>query len=112
MMDSIPYRGAAFALAAMCSTYALAQPSLPRAHPADPSATAPAPAYRSAFEGYRPFRDEAPLPWRGANEEVARIGGHLGMFGGAAAATPPTAAPGSTVKPQAVTPHHHHGGRR
>jgi len=53
-------------------------------HPADPRAAVPAPAYASAFSGYRPFRDEPPAPWRAVNDEVARIGGHLGMFGGGA----------------------------
>lgn len=110
-MDSACSCGAAFALAAFCISTALAQPVPARTHPADPDAAAPAPAYRSAFEGYRPFRDETPLPWRGVNEEVARIGGHLGMFGGAAAATPPTATPGSTAKPQAAVSHHQGGPR-
>jgi hypothetical protein len=48
--------------------------------PADPQARAPAPVYRSAFEGFRRPED-APRPsWRKANEEAARIGGHIGIL--------------------------------
>lgn len=52
-------------------------------HPADPQATVPVPAYTSAFAGYRPLRDEPLASWREVNNEVARVGGHIGMFGGA-----------------------------
>ncbi len=51
-------------------------------HPADPQAATPPAAHRSALEGYRAFRDEKPLSWREANDEVGRVGGHLGLFGG------------------------------
>jgi hypothetical protein len=63
--------------------------------PADPQAKVPAPAYVSAFASYRPLRDEPLAPWREINEEVARIGGHIGMFGGAHA--------GHGVKPAPAT---------
>jgi hypothetical protein len=101
-------RGAAGVLAALAVTTAAAQGIAPP-HPADPAAAVPAPAYRSAFEGYRPLRDEAPVAWRGANDEVARIGGHLGLFGGAQ--TPAQPAPGG-AKPAPASPHGHHGGAR
>ncbi len=39
------------------------------------SGQAGAPVYRSAFDGYRPFSDQAVVPWREANELVGRIGG-------------------------------------
>ena len=32
-------------------------------------------AYRSALEGYQPFTDSKPVPWREANDNVGRIGG-------------------------------------
>ncbi len=32
-------------------------------------------AYRSAFDGYRPFSDQALVSWREANDLVGRIGG-------------------------------------
>jgi len=60
---------------------AAAQQSVKTA-PADPQAAVPAPAYTSAFAGYRPLRDEPLAPWREVNDEVARVGGHIGMFGG------------------------------
>lgn len=74
-------------------------------HPADPQALVPPPQHASAFNGYRPFRDEKPGPWREINDEVARVGGHLGIFRsnapaaqGAAPATNPHAGhhPGAT----------------
>lgn len=40
---------------------------------------APAPpdslAYRSAMDGYKPFKDEKPTPWKAANETVGSRGG-------------------------------------
>jgi hypothetical protein len=51
-------------------------------NPADPRAPAPAARYESAFAGYVPYREEKLAPWREVNEEVGRVGGHVGMFGG------------------------------
>jgi hypothetical protein len=46
------------------------------------------------------LRDDALAPWREINDEVARIGGHMGMFGGAHAGhgvkPAPTTAPGGS----------------
>lgn len=67
------------ALAALTAGAASAQTGV-RPDPADPQARTPAPVYRSAFEGFRRVED-APRPnWREANEEAARIGGHLGIL--------------------------------
>src|SRR5688572_33079263 len=61
------------------------------------AAAAQQPQYESAFAGYRPYREEPAADWRGINEEVARVGGHLGVVGGASghaghgAATVPSA---------------------
>lgn len=60
----------------------------PRA--ADPAAPAPGAAYRSAFDGYRGFRDEPIADWRVLNDEVGRIGGHIGIMRGSAGAAAPT----------------------
>lgn len=44
-------------------------------------------AYRSAFEGYQGFSDAKPVPWREANDNVARIGGWRAYAREAAGAT-------------------------
>lgn len=61
------------------------------ANPADPRAVVPPTQYPSAFTGYRPFRDEKPAPWREVNDEVARAGGHLGIFRNPSGGTTPNA---------------------
>jgi hypothetical protein len=43
--------------------------------PADPRAEAPPLVHRSPFATYRVFTGDGPGSWRGANDEVARIGG-------------------------------------
>jgi hypothetical protein len=48
--------------------------------PADPQARAPAPVYRSAFEGFRRLEEDRRTNWREANEEAARVGGHIGVL--------------------------------
>ena len=52
-------------------------------------------AYRSAFAGYRPFKDQSVASWRDVNREVGQIGGHAGSLGraGAPRATVPSAQP-------------------
>ena len=40
---------------------------------AQPAPTVP--DYKSALEGYRPFADAKPIPWKEANETVYRRGG-------------------------------------
>jgi hypothetical protein len=69
-----------------------------RKHPADPSATAPAPTYESAFAGYQPLGAEKPGPWRELNDEVGRAGGHIGILrsGATAPATGNTGNTGNT----------------
>lgn len=73
------------ALAAAWLPSAAAQQAT-RSHPADPAVRVPAPKYQSAFSGYRPLREEPVAPWREVNDEVARIGGHLGIVRGQAPA--------------------------
>lgn len=53
-----------------------------RPDPADPRAHVPPTPYRSAFEGYRSLEEAKPIPWRDANDEAARIGGHIGILRG------------------------------
>lgn len=67
-----------YLLAALTAGTASAQTGK-RADPADPHARAPAPFYRSAFEGFRRLEDGPRAGWHEANEEAARIGGHIGI---------------------------------
>lgn len=93
----------AFATLATIAQLAAAQQRAP-AHPADPAAPAPAVRYESALSGYRGFREEELVSWRDANDEVARIGGHVGIVGGAGrgvSATKP-AAPAAGTAPAAT----------
>jgi hypothetical protein len=66
-------------LAALAAGTATAQ-SGSRLDPADPEARVPAATYRSAFDGYRRVEGEARKDWREANDEVRRVGGHLGIL--------------------------------
>ena len=49
-----------------------------RVGPLDPQAKTATVEYRSAFEGYRAFKEEELRDWRGANDEVGAAGGHGG----------------------------------
>lgn len=48
--------------------------------PRAPGAKVPPVTYRSAFEEYRPYREQEIASWRAVNEEVARVGGHIGAI--------------------------------
>ena len=76
---------------------AAAQPAASNTNPADSAAPAPAFRYESAFTDYRGFRDTPLAPWRDVNDEVARIGGHLGIVRGQSGGTE-RAAPGRDMK--------------
>ena len=82
----------AVALIAACAPLAAAQQQA-RPSPADPAAPVPAFRHDSAFAGYRGFREEPLAPWRDANDETARAGGHVGIVGGAHGASKPTSKP-------------------
>lgn len=50
--------------------------SAPTAALAPTAQASPAPiTFYSALEGYQPFTDAKPIPWREANDTVGRIGG-------------------------------------
>lgn len=94
-----------------------AQQQTTGANPADASVAVPIAKYESAFTGYVSFREEKLAPWREVNDEAARVGGHLGIFGGAAGHAghgAPKAAvqpPSPTSKPPApAMPQMMHGG--
>jgi len=51
-----------------------------RPKPDDPTAPTAPLSYASSFAGYRTFDDVPLASWRGVNEEVDRIGGHVGVL--------------------------------
>lgn len=63
-------------LAALPALAALAAGAQTAPAPA-PTAAAPAAplSFRSAMEGYKPFAEEKPIPWKQANETVHQRGG-------------------------------------
>jgi hypothetical protein len=79
-------------IATLISAVAAAQDAAPR-NPADPSVAVAAPRYESAFSGYARHRDEKIAPWREVNDDVGRIGGHIGILRGATPSKPAPAAP-------------------
>jgi hypothetical protein len=66
-------------LAALAAGNAGAQ-SAARPDPADPAARVQETAYRSAFDGYQKHELSKQIPWREANDDVSRIGGHVGIL--------------------------------
>jgi hypothetical protein len=71
---------AAFLLAMLVAGAAGAQGER-RPEPGDPAARVPATEYRSSFDTYRRYAESEPASWREANEEVRRLGGHVGHVG-------------------------------
>ena len=86
----------------------IALPVHAQSTPSDPAqrdALAPEMAYESAFRSYRPYREEDLGSWREVNDEVGRVGGHVGMFRSAGHGAkeqepmkPPAAAPASRAQ--------------
>lgn len=86
------HRRIIFALAALAAGAAAAQGARP--DPSSPQGKAAPLEYRSAFEGYRPLKDETPASWREANEAVkSEGGGHAGHGQKPAADAKPAAKP-------------------
>jgi hypothetical protein len=97
----------AIAVCAVLAPLAAAQRQ-PQPSPTDPAVRVPPVNYESAFPGYISYREQAVAPWRDVNDEVARIGGHTGIFGGAGhsghAPTKPFAKPAATSPAPAAKP--------
>ena len=66
-----------FTLSACIAGSAAAQSS-PQPDPADAKLAVPARQYESAFRDYRPYVDAEVDRWRETNEEMSRLGGHIG----------------------------------
>ena len=62
----------------------------PRNRAADRALDAAALPYDSVFRGYQPYREQNVADWRSVNEEVGRVGGHIGIVGGAGHSGPAT----------------------
>lgn len=73
MFTFLPARWLA-ALPALAALAAGAQTG-PVPVPATAAAPAAALSFRSAMDGYKPFADEKPVPWKEANETVHQRGG-------------------------------------
>lgn len=73
----------ALSLVAALPLVAAAQDKSQPADPANPAEAVSAPLYDSAFKTYQPLNESSESPaktWRAANDEVARIGGHVGSI--------------------------------
>jgi len=104
---------AALVIAAV-TPLAAAQQQPARPNPADPAAPVPAFKHDSAFAGYRGFREEPLAPWRDANDETARAGGHGGIVGGTGHGStkraPKSQEPSATPSPKTQPKPAQHGG--
>lgn len=77
------------------------------AKPTDAAVPVPPASYRPAFEGYRPSTEESIADWRALNEEVAAIGGHVGIMRGAAPQSPQAGATSASPTAPAHGAHQH-----
>ena len=66
-----------FALSTCIAGSATAQSSV-RPDPADPKTVVPVRPYESTFKDYRPYADAEAARWRETNDEMGRLGGHVG----------------------------------
>ncbi|TXT24895.1 MAG: hypothetical protein FD131_4790 [Rhodocyclaceae bacterium] len=73
-----------------------------------PPTLVPGPKYQSVFADYRGWQDEPVKSWREANEEMRRLGGHMGHLDGAAAPLVPSEQlPDGRGEPSAHAGHRH-----
>lgn len=80
--------------------------------PTAPSAHSPAPRYESVFHNYRPYMEPEQVPsvvWRAANDEMVRLGGHMGHLRDARPAEP--AGQSDAASKRAPAAHRGHGGK-
>ena len=74
MFQPMPARWLAI-LPALLALNVPAQTATPPAAPSNAQAQAAPTPYRSALEGYQPYSEEKPVPWKQANETVGKVGG-------------------------------------
>ena len=79
-----------FSLAACLAGSSAAQNPV-RPDPADPKIAVPARPHESAFKDYRPYVDAEVARWRETNEEMGRLGGHVGHLPKPEASSKPAA---------------------
>ena len=92
-----------FTLLAFFASSAAAQ-HLTRPDPADAKAAVTSRPYESAFKDYRPYVEPDIARWRETNEEMGRLGGHVGHV---------PKSSDVTAKPAPKPPaHSEHGGRK
>jgi len=80
-------------------------------HPADPGAPASSIQYESAFKTFRSLQEDGPAPdkaWRSANEEMGRLGGHVGHMKEAAPQADSSPAANTPAQQQGATDHSTH----
>lgn len=71
----------AVAFVGLLPLMAAAQDAQSSPAPTAPLVRVPASHYESAFRNYRPYAEPEQTPaavWRAANDEMARLGGHMG----------------------------------
>ncbi|MGQ0750226.1 MAG: hypothetical protein ACT4PS_06815 [Betaproteobacteria bacterium] len=102
-----------YGASALLALPAFAQTRSVAADPTHASARVPDMKYDSAFRGYAPYREQPLATWRDLNDEVGRVGGHIGMFGGGghaghagakASPKPQSGAPAANAKDAAGQP--------
>lgn len=81
--------GFVFAVAALAAAGIAAAQQTRATDPADPATAVPPVRYQSVYTGFRRQPDDKHTPWREANDDVRRLGGHLGHVPGTAAAPKP-----------------------
>jgi hypothetical protein len=92
----------AFAAAALMLALSATALAEARPRPDDPAVPLMPTPPASAYENYRPYREEPLLDWRAVNEEVRDAGGHMGHVRDGNGAKPNT--PAAPSRPVAKPP--------
>lgn len=92
-LPSLRRAAAAVGLLLCCAAQAQTTPAARPHDPLDAKATVPPVAHRSSLAAYRAGGETQPVPWKQANDTVARIGGWRAYAREAAAADVPASAP-------------------